>query len=40
MKEKELAFDRKKHIPYSKTVKNIMLKHLTAAYGIDGAEEL
>ncbi|MCM1561735.1 MAG: L-2-amino-thiazoline-4-carboxylic acid hydrolase [Butyrivibrio sp.] len=40
MKEKELAFNNKKRLPYSKTVKKVMLKHLTAAYGTDGAEEL
>ncbi|MCM1561909.1 MAG: hypothetical protein NC123_20625 [Butyrivibrio sp.] len=40
MKEKELAFDRKKHMLYSKTAKNVILKHLSAAYGTEASEEL
>lgn len=32
MKERQLRYDRKKHILYSNTVKKVMLKHLAVAY--------
>ena len=39
MQEKELRFDRKKHLLYSKTVKSVIQKHLAAHYPPQQAQQ-
>lgn len=40
MKERELIFDRKKHLLYSKTAKKVILKHLSDAYSGADADKI
>lgn len=40
MKEKELRFDRSRHLLYSRTVKKVMLKHLAETYDTDAADRI